>query len=92
MKEFSDINKNLEILAEECAEVIQIKSKIIRFGFLDRHPRTGIVNQMALHQEIGDVLAMVDILIYHKILSQEHLVLAKEAKLKKLKEWYNHGS
>jgi len=32
---FSDIDQNLEILAEECAEVIQIKSKIVRFGMDD---------------------------------------------------------
>ncbi|MCK5237523.1 MAG: hypothetical protein KAR06_11120 [Deltaproteobacteria bacterium] len=42
---FTDVNKNLTILAEECAEVIQVIMKIKRFGLMNVHPRVGQSNQ-----------------------------------------------
>lgn len=86
--QFNDINKNLEILAEECAEVIQIKSKIIRFGMDDVHPNRGKSNREALEQELGDVLSMIDILIDNGVLDKENIRKAKHRKTEKLKEWY----
>lgn len=85
---FSDIDQNLEILAEECAEVIQIKSKIVRFGMDDVWPARGMSNREALEQELGDVLALVDILIGNGVLSLEGLVAARERKIEKMGEWY----
>jgi hypothetical protein len=40
-----------------------------------------------LENEIGDVLAMVDILIERNILTQENLNIAKQRKKEKLKQW-----
>lgn len=48
----------LVILMEECAEVIQAASKLIRFGKENR-PDTGISNSVVLAHEIGDLRAMV---------------------------------
>lgn len=56
-----DREKVMAILQEECAEVIQAISKIYRFG-LNNH-WNGVTNKQALITEIGDVLAMIDILI-----------------------------
>jgi len=85
---FSDIDQNLEILAEECAEVIQIKSKIVRFGMEDVWPARGMSNREALEQEIGDVLALVEVLIGNGVLSLEGLLAARERKIEKMGEWY----
>lgn len=77
----------LIILAEECAEVIYIVSKSLRFGIDDIHPVTKIKNRDALVQELGDVAKMIDILIFQKVLTRKELGLAKLIKAKKLVQW-----
>ncbi|MCB1723258.1 MAG: hypothetical protein KDJ39_06140 [Gammaproteobacteria bacterium] len=89
VKCFPDLNKNLEILAEECAEVIQSKSKLIRFGLNHNHHVTGRPAVDHLQDEIGDVLAMIDILVAQQVLDPDELQAAKERKLKKLESWYD---
>jgi len=51
----------LGLLTEECAEVIQAISKIYRFGLDNQW--NGVTNKESLIVEIGDVLAMIDILL-----------------------------
>lgn len=48
----------LVILMEECAEVTQAASKLLRFGKENR-PDTGISNSVVLAHEIGDLRATV---------------------------------
>lgn len=79
----------LGILQEECAEVIVEISKIRRFGIDTVHYKTGYRHSEMLEMEIGDVLAMVDILLEQQIISWENLELAKHAKKEKLKKWSN---
>jgi len=52
----------LNILQEECAEVIQAASKIKRFGVVGRPLNTTLTNRESLEMELGDVLALVDLL------------------------------
>lgn len=85
---FKDVNQNLDILQEECAEVIQIIAKIKRFGLSDHHPKEGKTNQECLEQELGDVLAMVDIIFANKLVTRKGLQRAKSAKFNKLQHWY----
>ena len=87
---FDDIPQNLEILAEECAEVIQMKSKIIRFGIDDYHPKNKAPNREVFEQEVGDVLAMIEILTTNGILTKEGLLEAKQRKFDKLEKWYSY--
>jgi NTP pyrophosphatase (non-canonical NTP hydrolase) len=79
----------LVILQEECAEVIVEVSKIRRFGIDSVHYKTGQSHKSMLEMEIGDVLAMVDILLAQQIISWENIELAKHAKKEKLKKWSN---
>lgn len=51
----------LTVLAEECAEVSQVRCKIDRFG-LSTNPWTGVHNREALENEIGDIFAAVEAL------------------------------
>ena len=76
----------LGILQEEAAEVIQAASKAMRFG-LDNWYKDGGTQQENLTQEIGDLLALVDILIDQGVVSTHDLDNAKLRKVEKLKVW-----
>lgn len=79
----------MDILQEECAEVIQAVSKISRFGIDNLKPGKPKTNREHLEEELGDMLAMIDILIEKEIVSPAHLETAKAAKIEKLKQWSN---
>ena len=75
-------------LSEECAEVIQVVSKIQRFGLTSFHPNDPTVNNLQrLEQEIGDVLCMIDILREEGALDDRALQNAKLAKRIKFKKF-----
>jgi len=80
----------LQILQEECAEVIQATSKIFRFGFESSHPDTPHkTNTDHLQEELGDLLAMIDLLSMHKVIDLNCLLVYKHAKIEKLRTWSN---
>ena len=79
----------MDILQEECAEVIQAVSKISRFGLDNLKPGKPKTNREHLEEELGDLLAMIDILHEMDIVSWENLDVAKGAKIEKLKKWSN---
>lgn len=79
----------MDILQEECGEVIVEVSKCRRFGLQSTHYKTGLTHTEMLENEIGDVLAMVDILIEQGIVSKACLEAAKQAKKEKLTKWSN---
>ena len=81
------IQEALDILQEECGEVIVEVSKCRRFGFDSLHYKTGIKHATMLETEVGDVLALVDILVDQGVLDLNTLDIAKEAKKEKLKQW-----
>ena len=82
-------NEVMDILQEECAEVIQAVSKIRRFGIDNAKPGTDYNNREHLEEELGDMLAMIDILMANNIVSWGKLHQAKRAKIEKLKKWSN---
>ena len=73
------VREALVITQEECAEVIQVISKIFRFG-LDE-------NDHRLEDEIGDLLCMIEILVNLGVVRSDKLDLAKRVKAEKLKKW-----
>lgn len=83
----SKIKETMDILQEECAEVIQAVSKISRFGLDNLKPGKPKTNREHLEEELGDLLAMVDILHEMDVVSWTNLESAKEAKIEKLKKW-----
>jgi len=74
----------MAVLQEECAEVIQAVSKINRFG-MDSEWQ-GVTNKQSLVTEIGDVLAIIRVLMEQTDINitEEDIEIAVEAKLKKL--------
>lgn len=80
-------NEVMDILQEEAAEVIQAVSKIRRFGMDNSKSGTGQTNLEHLEEELGDMLAMIDILLDLKIINPLALEVAKQNKKYKLKKW-----
>ena len=83
----SKVDEILNILQEECAEVIQMVSKCRRFGIDNIHIKSEMPNREKLTEEIGDMLAMVELLIEEGVITAEQLDDAKVAKIQKLKKW-----
>lgn len=79
--------ETLDILQEECAEVIQAVSKISRFGMDNLKPGKPKTNREHLEEELGDMLAMIDILCSLGVVELDNLRVAKLAKIEKLKKW-----
>lgn len=79
----------MDILQEECAEVIQAVSKISRFGIDNYKPGKPKTNREHLEEELGDMLAMIDILKEKGVVSWDNMEVAKQAKIEKLKKWSN---
>lgn len=76
---YNKTEEALDILQEECAEVIQVVSKIKRFGMKS--------NQEKLVQEIGDVYCMMQIIQDLNIINWEDVLVAAKNKEDKLKVW-----
>jgi NTP pyrophosphatase (non-canonical NTP hydrolase) len=72
----------LTILMEECGEVIQAASKIIRFG-ADQQ------NLDQLEKELGDLYCMIDLLHAYDMVSFTNLDDYSQQKYEKLKKWSN---
>ncbi len=78
----------LLILQEECAEVIQSVSKCFRFGPDQIKPNKPQTNIKMVEEELGDVLAMIELLVEADIgVTPEGLQQAKKNKFEKLKQW-----
>ena len=78
----------LLILQEECAEVTQAISKCFRFGPDQLKPGKERTNINMLQEELGDLLAMVDLLVEQRVgVDVSGLLNAKYEKMHKLKKW-----
>jgi NTP pyrophosphatase (non-canonical NTP hydrolase) len=82
--------ETLVILQEELLEASQVVSKIFRFGPDQIVPNTDTTNLHRLTQELGDVQAMIELLLDLNIgVTQEGIDEAKKKKFEKLKLWSN---
>jgi NTP pyrophosphatase (non-canonical NTP hydrolase) len=85
-----DLRETLIILQEELIESAQVISKIFRFGPDQIVPNTDTTNLHRLTQELGDVQAMLELLLDLNVgITQEGLDEAKRRKFEKLKQWSN---
>lgn len=77
----------LNILQEECAEIIQDASKIKRFGLIGKRV-DGKTNLHHLESEIGDVLAMLELVVNSGFgLTWEGIETAKVDKFTRLSKY-----
>jgi NTP pyrophosphatase (non-canonical NTP hydrolase) len=81
------IQEILNILQEECAEVIQNISKCRRFGMENVYLKGEGTQREQLVQEIGDVLLLVELLQAHQLFTEQEIQQAKARKGAKLAKW-----
>lgn len=81
------MNEYLVILQEEAAEVIQVISKIHRFGIDNSNPLTNENNLDNLHKEIGDLQCMINLCIEQGIIDPIRIKNQIGIKKEKLKIW-----
>lgn len=80
---WSQMDECLVILAEECAEVIQCTSKVMRF------PEDDEKNRNRLAKELGDLQCLIDLTCKHVEIDPEDVVMWSNKKYEKLKRWSN---
>lgn len=78
----------MDILQEECAEVIQAVSKCRRFG-MDKSHKSGATQREHLVTEIGDVMCMIELLTEFGIIDSPSVQAAIRTKRERLKQWSN---
>ena len=79
MKNLDERQQLMVILMEECGELIQECSKNLR--------RSEIFDRQKFKDEVGDVYAMIDLLVEWDILSWTEIEKRREEKREKLKKW-----
>ena len=83
MKEFDGRQQLLVVTMEECGELIQSCSKLLRRQEL--YSDSEYVQN--LKDEVGDVYTMIDLLVEWDVLSWDEIEKRREIKRKKLSKW-----
>lgn len=83
--------ESLVILAEECGEVIQISAKIHRWGpYSNNKGRLELTNLDHLILELGDLQAMIDVVVNEWGIDPAMIKKASDAKKTKLERYSTH--
>jgi NTP pyrophosphatase (non-canonical NTP hydrolase) len=82
--------ERLAVLAEECAEVIQVVGKIQRHGYDSVHPNGGADNRQLLVKELGDVHAIVRIMDRNGDIDRLKIESASDYKIEHVGEYLHH--
>lgn len=83
--------ERLSILAEECAEVIQVIGKIQRHGFDSKHPNGGKTNRQLLEKELGDVDVAKHLMIESEDVDDDQIGQGFTDKLFNLPPYLHHN-
>ena len=84
--------ERLAILAEECGEVIQMVGKILRHGLDNFNPfyERRVTNRELLSQEVGDVYAIVRVMMRTGDLDEVKVFHSDQSKIDRMWPWLNH--
>ena len=83
MKELDKIQQLMVITAEECGELTQVTSKILRKAEIDAEWRQKLI------EEAGDIYCMLDLIVKHTDINWKELEDRSIVKKKKLEKWSN---
>lgn len=85
------LDEALDILQEECAELIVIASKVKRFGAQSENPeQPGVSAQQRLVQEMADVQVLIRWVCDLMNIDPQDLVQAQQSKQHKLNQYTRH--
>jgi len=76
--------ERLAILAEECGETVQAVTKILRHGFESWN------NKADLEREIGNILAIADLMISEGDVDEGEIHLSANNKVEALRHYTHH--
>lgn len=79
--------ERLALLAEEMGEAQQAIGKILRFGFEDPHPRTGVTARQMLEREVGDVRAVLRLMVLERDIDAVAMERGVEGKIARMKRF-----
>ncbi len=82
--------ERLALLAEECADVIQIVGKILRHGYESRHPDGGPTNRALLETELGHIEVAQSMLCCAGDSSLESIGAQRRAKRTRIAAYLHH--
>lgn len=83
LSEFNRFDEVLIITMEECGELIQACSKVMR----TKNKQKKYINN--LKDEVGDVVAMIEIMKQYHLITQEEIDQRVAVKREKLQQWSN---
>ncbi len=86
--------ERLDILVEECAEVILAVSAIKRFGYEGQNPELlpiSCTNREALTREMGDVMNAMNLVMDARDVDAVHVSERSAKKAVQIKKWLNHN-
>ena len=75
------------IMMEECGELIQQCSKCLRSPDYNFAHSLSDVNRKKLVEEVGDVYAMIELMVKNNIITWSGIYNRAEVKREKLKQW-----
>lgn len=76
----------LIITAEECGEVVQAVTKILRFG-KESKEMAAYTNLHHLEEEVGDLLCMIELLVDFGLVDEAAMIKAADNKRERLKNY-----
>jgi NTP pyrophosphatase (non-canonical NTP hydrolase) len=82
--------ERLAILAEECGEVVQAVGKVLRHGWESQSPYGGKPNRVSLERELGNVRAIVNLMLDSGDVRLGEVQTWQRAKKLGLGKWTHH--
>lgn len=82
--------ERLAMLAEECGEVVQAISKVLRHGWNSQSPYGGKPNRIALERELGDVRAIVNMMLDADDVRLAEIQTWQRSKRRAMRQWTHH--
>ncbi|UWZ84635.1 hypothetical protein [Occallatibacter riparius] len=82
--------ERLALLAEECGEAVQAVCKVLRHGWESQSPYGGKTNRVALEREIGNVRAVVNLMLDEKDVRLGDVQAWQRAKRGQIVKWTHH--
>jgi hypothetical protein len=80
----------LTIMVEECAEVAQRATKVLRFGLDEVQRGQPFDNKYRLALEVGDFICVMEKMIATEMLCETEIEIGMKSKEKQLARWMQH--